>query len=296
MSDEVEVGVRLAAEGEFAAAAVEFERALATGDPTVVGPAGHGLGRVLLELGDGAGAREALRVAADSADVEHALAASSLLALLLTREGDVAGARRLYERLAGSGEPGFAAHGAVGVASLLHESGDPRARAAFEELREAAGHEAYVAASLVELYADAGELAAAGAEFERLAGLGDMAQVGRAAAVLGHRLAENGDAAGARAAYEAAVEHGEDAEQVAAVQLNLGALLSEEEPELARQAYVKVLRAGFPGLAATAALNLGVLLVRYDPAAARESFRHAARLGHPDVAEVAARYGLSTVD
>ncbi len=92
---------------------------------------------------------------------------------------------------------------------------------------------------------------------------------------LGLQLAEQGDVAGARAAYQLAIDsdHHDQAPRAA---FNLGVLLAEKDVAGARAAYQRAIDSGHAEWAPMAARNLGLLLSEHhDVAGARAAYQRA---------------------
>ena len=103
-----------------------------------------------------------------------------------------------------------------------------------------------------------------------------------AAVELGVLLEEQGDVAGAKAAYQGAIDSGHaDVAPLAAV--NLGALLEAGGCGGAEAAYQRAIDSGHADAAPMAAVNLGVLLERQgDVVGAKAAYQQAIDSGHPD--------------
>ena len=106
---------------------------------------------------------------------------------------------------------------------------------------------------------------------------------------LGERLEEQGDVAGAQAAYQQAIDSG-DAETTPHAAYTLGALLQDQgDVSGARAAYQRAIDSGHAGMAPIAAFILGSLLKEQgDVTGARAAYQRAIDSGHPDHAPVAA--------
>ena len=111
----------------------------------------------------------------------------------------------------------------------------------------------------------------------------------RAAFNRGAALHEQGDAEGARAAYQQAIDsdHPRLASKAAR---NLGLMLVElGDTQGARAAFQRAVELGHPEVAAKAARSLGLLLVEHgDTQGARAAFEKAVELGHPEATPKAA--------
>jgi len=123
---------------------------------------------------------------------------------------------------------------------------------------------------------------------------GDAGQAPRAAFRLGLPLAEHGDTAGDRAAFQQAIDSG-DADAAATAAFDLGLLLADEgDMAGARTAYQQAIDSAHPEHAPKAAFNLGLLLAdQGDMAGARTAYQQAIDSGRPEHApKAAANFGL----
>jgi WD40 repeat protein len=127
----------------------------------------------------------------------------------------------------------------------------------------------------------------------------DTQDEARNALRLAEQLQQQGDAAGARAAYQKAIDSGHP-EHAPAAALNLGNLLSEEarrkplrtgyflllkqgDAARARAAYQKAIDSGHPEHAPAAALSLGIILEEVGlEVSARAAYQKAIDSGHPE--------------
>ncbi|MBC6459586.1 tetratricopeptide repeat protein, partial [Actinomadura sp. HBU206391] len=224
-------------------AIVAWEKAAGGDDGAMAARAMHGIGCARRELGDLDGAAEAFRRVVDTADrhgeTEHAADAARRLGELLAESGNVAAAREAFEWLSGPDgvmdlatalrragnvtaameayreaadgpNPATALAAASELAAILHEQGDlPGAIAAGERAiaaAESAGDPKISAQATHDQgcrLADVGDLAGARQAFERAAGI-DPELAAFAILTLGDRLEQAGDAVGARAAFERA--------------------------------------------------------------------------------------------
>jgi tetratricopeptide (TPR) repeat protein len=268
------------AAGERAVGAAE-----AVGEPGRIAQAVHNLGGYLAKAGDLERAREAFeRVAV----VDPEMAAFSILTLgeRLEEAGDAAGARAAFERAATLDDPQIAARARERLGSatpeerawVLAEKGDrSSALAAFTEV-----HGSPVIAELVlALYEN--EPAAVRSLLERLATHPEHAALARGlvtSAAQNHR--DGGDAEGARALLELAVEFG-DPLQAAQTTVNL-ATLTAEGGDLARaeRLSLRAAECGDPEVTGLAWNNIAAWRgQRGDVAGAIEANRRAIESGHP---------------
>jgi len=106
---------------------------------------------------------------------------------------------------------------------------------------------------------------------------------------LGNLLHQQGDIAGARAAYQQAIDSG-DHEWAPKAVTNLGVLLAEQgDPDGARVAFQRAIDSGHADQAQRAAGNLGLLLAEQgDPDGARAAYQRAIDSDHTDHARKAA--------
>jgi tetratricopeptide (TPR) repeat protein len=228
---------------DLAGAQAAFEQAIAADHPDLVPLASVNLARVLARQGDAAKGQAILRRVAASGHPDQAPRALRSLGYLLEDSGDVAGARAAFEQVIASSHPIQAPKAMVALGDLLADSGDPAgARAAYEQAIGSSDPELSTAAGLylAVLLAKQGDFADARDALDRLidAAGPDGAAVAAshfgltylhygpprarfvaeqviasshpelapvAMVFLGNLLAEQGDLAGARAAYEQAV-------------------------------------------------------------------------------------------
>ena len=169
-----------------------------------------------------------------------------------------------------------------------------RSETAIKAFRKAAdsGHadQAPAAAfNLAVLLKEQGDAAGAKAAWQQAVDSGHPDAAPRAALYLGVLLKEQGDAAGAKAAWQHAIDSGHpDAAPRAAV--NLGVLLKEQgDAAGAKAAWQHAIDSGHADHAPAAAYNLGVLLKEQgDAARAKAAWQHAIDSGHTDHAPAAA--------
>jgi tetratricopeptide (TPR) repeat protein len=121
-----------------------------------------------------------------------------------------------------------------------------------------------------------GNIAGARAAFQRAIDSGDPESAPMAAVHLGSLLAEQNDVVGAWSAYQVAIDSGHR-ESTAKAGVNLGVLLAEQNDVAgARAAYQVAIDSGHTESTAKATVNLGVLLVKLgDVAGARAAFQRA---------------------
>ena len=112
---------------------------------------------------------------------------------------------------------------------------------------------------------------------------GTPTQAPTAAVNLGVLLEEQGDADGAKAAYQQAIDSGH-ADQAPKAAVNLGVLLKEQgDADGAKAAYQQAIDSGHPDQAPMAAFNLGVLLKEQgDADGAKAAYQQAIDSGHAD--------------
>lgn len=252
---------------DLAGAQAAFEQAIAAGHPDLVSLASVNLARVLARQGDVAEGQAILRRVAASGHPDQAPRALRSLGYFFQDAGDVAGAKAAFEQVIASGHPVQAPKALVALGDLLTDSGDPAgARAAYEQAIGSSDPELSTAAGLylAVLLAKQGDFAAARDALDRLiAATGpDGAAVAAshlgltylhygpartrfvaeqviasshpelapvAMVFLGNLLAEQGDLAGAQAAYEHAAD--------------------SRHPEMRREAAKALDRLGTPAMA-----------------------------------------------
>ncbi len=134
-----------------------------------------------------------------------------------------------------------------------------------------------------------GDVAGARAAYQRAIDSQHADQAPRAARNLGLLLAEQGDAAGAKTAYQHAIDS-QHADQAPRAASNLGNLLAEQgDVAGAKTTYQRAIDSGHADWAPMAARNLGLLLAEQgDAAGAKTAYQHAIDSGHPDEAPRAA--------
>jgi tetratricopeptide (TPR) repeat protein len=242
----IDYGVLRWSIGDLIGAQAAFEQAIASGHPDLAPVASVNLGRVLARQGEVVGAQAILRRVAASGHPDQAPRAVRSLGYILEDLQDAAGAKAAFEQVIASGHPVQAPKAMVALGDLLTNGGDPAgARAAYEQAIASSDLELSRAAGMYlgVLLAKEGDFTGARAAFDRLidtAGpdgvaiaashLGltyqhygpgrtrfvaeqviasSHAELAPAAMVfLGDLLAEQGDLAGAQAAYEQAVASG----------------------------------------------------------------------------------------
>ncbi|MGH3843952.1 MAG: tetratricopeptide repeat protein [Pseudonocardiaceae bacterium] len=136
--------------------------------------------------------------------------------------------------------------------------------------------------------AEQGDVAGAQAAFQRAIDSGHTDQAPMAAWNLGVLLAEQGDIAGARAAYQRAIDSGHT-DQAPMAAWNLGVLLAEQgDIAGARAAYQRAIESDHAEWAPAAAISLARLLEQQkDVARARAAYQRAIDSGHTDQAPMA---------
>jgi tetratricopeptide (TPR) repeat protein len=164
------------------------------------------------------------------------------------------------------------------------------ARAAWEPLAAGQTDQAPQAAYNLGLLLDGqGDVAGARTAYQRAIDSGHPDEAPPAAYRLGVMLEKRGDVAGARTAYQQAIDTGHPGEAPPAA-FQLGSLLAEQgDVAGARTAYQQVVDSGHPGYAPEAAFKLGVLLAgEGDVAGARTAYQRAVDSGDLDYAPMAA--------
>jgi len=239
----IDYGVLCWSIGDLAGAQAAFERTIAAGNPDLVPLASVNLGGVLARRGEVSKGQAILRRVAASGQPDQAPRALRHLGYLLQDSGDVGGAKAAFEEVIASRHSIQAPKAMVALGDLLADSGNPdAARAAYEQAIGSSDSELSAAAGmyLAVLLAHQGDLAAARNALDRL--IDTVGPDGAAVAAshlgltyqhygptrakyvaeqviasshpelapvamvfLGNLLAEQGDLAGARAAYEQAV-------------------------------------------------------------------------------------------
>ncbi len=164
------------------------------------------------------------------------------------------------------------------------------ARRAWDQLAAGSTDAAPAAAvNLGMLLAEQGNAAGALAAYQRAIESGHAEAAPTAAVKLGSLLAERGIPGGARAAYQRAIDSGH-ANYAPAAWVNLGLLLAEQgDVAGAGSAFQRAIDSGHAAHAPAAWVNLGVLLAgQGDVAGAGSAFQRAIDSGHPDTGAMAA--------
>ena len=154
--------------------------------------------------------------------------------------------------------------GRRGLGALLYKRGDLEGAEAAYRRGDERG-DAIAASNLGDLLEERGDTEGAEAAYRR----GDERGDGWAAANLGALLHRRGDLEGAEAAWRRGDERGDGG-----AALNLGRLLAKRDLAGARAAFQRAIDSGHAKRAPAAALRLGLLLAKQrDPAGARDAFR-----------------------
>jgi len=257
----------------------------------VTATAGYRLGFICLKRGDLETAERLFMLTDNTADVELKLRSSCMVGMIRAARGDTEGARQILGQVTmfGFAEPDtFLADIAAQAKQLLeHLPADEQERLVLQR-------------SLLEGYATAGRPVWAGSErVQQEKGPGTRSGTQQASDSrrqnaadvygLGSRLAEQGDTAEARAAYQKAIDTGHP-DYAPAAGVRLGALLAGQgDTAGAQAAYRKAIDSGHPEHAPNAAVNLGALLAgQGDKAGARAAYQKAIDSGHSRYARQAA--------
>jgi tetratricopeptide (TPR) repeat protein len=245
----VGLGTLLDEQRDVAGAWAAYQQAIDSRHPDAGPTAALNLGNLLAEQGWMVGARAAYQQAIDSGHRDMAPAALIGLGRLLDGRGDVAGARAAYQQAIDSGRPNVAPTAAYNLGILLARQGDvASARAAYQQAIDS-GHPNLAAMAAVKLGAflfGQGDVAGACAAFQQAMDSGHHDLAPKAAHTLGTLLAGQGDVAGARAAYRQAIDSRHpDAAPQAAVEL--GRLLAGQgDVAGARAAYQQAIDSRHP--------------------------------------------------
>lgn len=192
---------------EHAARAL-LEQVIATGHPEWAGAAMVGLAR--LQDGDPAAVEALYRRAMATGNDDWSGHAALALARLLKRRGDVAGATAALRPLTGTGSTAWARHAALDLGELLEGTGDAAgAKAVWQPLIDAADPEWAGAAflKLVNLLRDQSDTAGLRAAYQAAVAL-KLPEALYALDQLGHLRHDQGDAEGAHAVWQEAIDAG----------------------------------------------------------------------------------------
>lgn len=221
-------------------ARVLYQQVIDTGDPEWAPAALNALGRQLEIGGDAAGARAAYEQVTASGNAGETLVAFELLGDLLRGQGDTRGAQAAYQRIIDTVDAGQAQRAWVELLRTLQDAGDTDGvRAVWEQTRDAAGPVAgHALAVLGQLLEQQGDTAGARAAFWQAVDRGDTGTLASLMVLLGDQL----DIPGLRAAHFAAAEAG-DSEMAAGILLTLGeALRYSGDTGSARAVYRHLIR------------------------------------------------------
>ncbi|MER5689339.1 tetratricopeptide repeat protein [Streptomyces sp. NPDC002205] len=212
----------------------------------------------------------------------------------MVERGDRDGAVRLYRQVLAEDDPIGTPLAGLNLGMILRDEGDlAGARSAYERALtcctahgDPTGMHGEVAGHLGAVLADLGERGAAQRMFEVAVDSGHRYAKPRALVWLGDLKHEDGDVAGAMAAYRGAID-AEDSALAAAARFKLAMQIQDTDPEEALTHYRHVAgTAGVPGVVtAGAGLRAGrMLLSRGDAAGAREAYQRAAAGGESEYA------------
>src|SRR5262249_2087730 len=154
-----------------AGAKAAFEEVIASGHPVQAPKAMVALGDLLADSGDPAGAKAAYEQAVGSSDPELSPAAGMYLGVLLAQQGDFAAARDALARVTDAAGPDGAAIAASHLGLTYQHYGPARARLVAEHVA-ASSHPELAPVAMVflgELLAEQGDLAGARAAYQQAA-------------------------------------------------------------------------------------------------------------------------------
>lgn len=258
----------------------------AAGETQLASWSAWGLGRVLRELDDVEGAKQALERARASSDASVVVSAELELGSLLLEQGDMEHAKQVLERASASNEPDLASMAARDLGTVLADLGD--VEGAMRAFGQAADAEDKTVAAQARfniglMFERNGDLESAKRVYEQLVMFGDSNRASKAALNLGALHERQAEVKGAWQAYKKAAALG-DVEIAPMATLNLGLLLAEQgEVEEARQAYERVIAARHPEQTPKALVALGILLEGLgDAQGARQAFEQAMNYEHGD--------------
>lgn len=300
------LGYILAEQGDVEGARAAYRKAIDSSVAELAAMAGLNLGILLQEQKEVEGAASAYRDAMERRATPHSGTAALNLGLLLIQLGDEAGASLALEMAAAEEDERLASRAQFMLGSLLEKSCPEAAADALRRAVALGDHEiAPSAARLLERLLEALHPEAPLPAGKTAAAAGDSAspvvtQPPAAAEAnasapsvdsvfdLALRLDEEGDAAGARRAYERVIAAGAE-DLVPAAAFGLAVLLQKQDDDIAaRRAYEMAIESGHPRIVPAASLSLGSLLARMgDVAEARTALMRAAEAGHEDIARAA---------
>jgi predicted negative regulator of RcsB-dependent stress response len=238
-----------------------LEDAAASGNALVVPLAQANLGGLLLNQGELERARLLLEEAAASGNPLVVPLAQTNLGILLLNQGEPERARRLLEEAIVSGNPQVVPMAQANVGAVLLGQGQlEEARPLLEEAAASGDAQAAPQATFLLglLLRDLGEVDRARPLLQAVVET-DNPMRPQAAVVLGDLLVQQGDAAGAAGAYQAAIDSG-DAQWAMTARTDLALLsMDEGEPERARPLLEEVVKSEHPGRS-RAAVMLGTVL------------------------------------
>ena len=239
------------------------------------------LGDLLRGQGDFDGARAAYQQAVDCG---HAHALIDLGDLLCQCLGDTAGARTAYQQAADSGDPEVAPEALAALGHLLMTfQRDHVAAGAYFRLAISSAHPQRSPGAMVALaLAKQGDTAGAKDAYQQAIESGDDDTAARASVFLGTLLHKHGDVTGARNAYLRVVDSRNADWAAPALTELLNLLRDEDDLEGTRAAHRRAVDTANPD-APYALVVMGQLLeARGDLEAARAAFQQAAEAGYPD--------------
>jgi tetratricopeptide (TPR) repeat protein len=254
-SEATNLRLRLSGTGGADPQLAEIEQAVKSADPRAVALAQAGLGGLLVNAGDMAGARPLLEAVAGSADPKAASLARVNLGVLLLVAGDPDRAKPLLEAAIDSADPEVVPLAQGNLGALLLSTGDPDG-----------------AKPLLEAAIDSA----------------DPQIVPRAQAALGALLLSTGDPDGAKPLLEAAIDSA-DPRVVPMAQTQLGVLLAEAgDIGAARRLLETAVASASPQVLPLAQAYLGAVTMEAgDAAEARPLLEAAARSADPQAAGMA---------
>jgi len=288
----VNIGVLTAYEGDMAAARELLEAVIAADHPQESARAADLLGDQLLARDDVSGAEEAYRRAIGLGHPWWSAVATTDLAQICVRRGDNGEATRLLRTVIDAGDPNAAPMAADRLGDMLRQNGEDLdgAAAAYQEAIDS-GHADWSATArfdLADLLYSRDDREGAQAQLRLIIEGQNRIYAAKAWDYLGELLAESGDSASARDAFQHAIDSGV-AEWPAVARVDLARLILTESDNVdeAEPLLNSALATGSADAAASARLLLGLIaLYRGDRDRAREEFSGAAN-GPSQVAQPA---------
>ena len=290
---QVDMGLVRAYEGDIAGARELLDPIIESRHPTESARAADLMGDVLLGAGEISGAEEAYHRAIDLEQPLWSAVAMTDLAELRAQQGAIEEAIRLLQSVIDGGDPnvGPMAADKLGTLLLIQAEDIEGARAAYQRAIDSGHPDWSVVArfNLHELLDGIEDTAGAEDQLRAVIDGPNRAYAAKAWDLLGDLLAESGDVAQARVAYQQAIDTKVD-DWSAQARLDLARLILVESDDVdqAEPLLTEATVSGSSDVAGAAWLLLGLVsLFREEPGHAEERFQRAAQTGPARVAEPA---------